>query len=273
MPTAQWIARSAAFCIAAPRDREVATNPFLKVLGMLADIVRMARGLLFDPKGASMRHREGSRLHSHQRAGMSLIELAVVLAVVSILLAVALPRSRGWSANFNVKDAARAISDSFALARAEAIRTGSNHIVAINGTLGAVNPVEVANDGAPGAGNCLIDAGETVHLMEPVANVTWGTTASLANGAPAPDDAGGSPGTIQDGWSFTDAGGTNAAQWVLFQADGLPRLFTPVGCVIGPAGGGGGAIYVTNGERDYAIVLGSLGTTRIHLWTGSSWRQ
>jgi len=205
----------------------------------------------------------------HHRSGMSLVELAVVLAVVSVLISVTLPSFIGWSSNFNVKDAARSVADSFALARAEAIRTGNNHIVFVNGSTYAV---EVANDGAPGSENCQIDAGETVHVVAPIEDVGWGTTPAHANGTAAPDDGGNSTGTIADGWSFTDAGGANAAQWVLFQADGLPRLFTPTGCVVGIAGGGGGTIYVTNGDRDYAVVLGTLGTSRIHLWTDSGWR-
>ena len=251
----------------------VTPDPFFKLLAGLADVVRVARRLLSSLNDAPKHQREENQLHSNQRAGMSLIELAVVLAVVSVLFAVALPGFVGWTANFNVKDAARAISDSFALARAEAIRTGNSHIVAINGTLGASNPIEVANDGVPGTENCQIDPGETVHVVQPISNVGWGTTPTLANGMPAPDDVGNSSASIADGWSFTDAGGSNPAQWVLFQPDGLPRLFTPGGCVIGAAGTGGGAIYVSNGERDYAVVLGSLGTTRIHSWLGSGWRQ
>ena len=133
--------------------------------------------------------------------------------------------------------------------------------------------IEIADDGVPGTGNCASDAGETVHQVLPIANISWGTTASLANGAAAPDDLGGSPGTVSIGWSFTDAGGTTPAQWVLFQPDGLPRLFTPAGCVLSGAGEGGGAIYVTNGRRDYAVVLGPLGTTRVHPWTPSGWRD
>ena len=37
------------------------------------------------------------------------------------------------------------------------------------------------------------------------------------------------------------------------------------------AGEGGGAWYVTNGRRDYAVVLTPLGAVRVHLWTGSNW--
>jgi hypothetical protein len=35
---------------------------------------------------------------------------------------------------------------------------------------------------------------------------------------------------------------------------------------LSPAGGGGGALYLTDGERDYAIVLSPIGGVRVHLW-------
>ena len=67
---------------------------------------------------------------------------------------------------------------------------------------------------------------------------------------------------------------------MLFQPDGLPRLFTQTmgggSCDdVGMAGEGGGAIYVTNGRRDYAVVLSHLGTARVHLWIPSTgaWRD
>lgn len=204
---------------------------------------------------------------------MTLIEIAVALAIIGILTAMAIPNFVTWQADMRVKEAARAVSDAFVLGRAEAIRTGNNHIVAFNGTLGASEVIEIADDGIPGTGNCAIDGGETVHQVSAIPNITWGTTASLANGTAAPDDLGGSSATVSIGWSFTNAGGTTPAQWVLFQPDGLPRLFTPAGCALSAAGEGGGAIYVTNGRRDYAVVLGPLGTTRVHSWVGSAWRN
>jgi len=61
---------------------------------------------------------------------------------------------------------------------------------------------------------------------------------------------------------------------VLFQPDGIPRLFTPDGggnCdAVGLPGLGGGAIYLTNTRRDYAIVLSNVGTTRTHVWIPSA---
>ena len=35
---------------------------------------------------------------------------------------------------------------------------------------------------------------------------------------------------------------------------------------MGQLGSGNGAAYVTNGERDYAVVLNPLGGVRVHVW-------
>ena len=118
--------------------------------------------------------------------------------------------------------------------------------------------------------NCTIEGGETKHTWKPVQDVTWGTSTDMANGTAAPDDPGGSSSTVATGTSFTNAANPGAAAtWVLFQPDGLPRLFTPSGtnCTdIGLQVKGGGAIYLTNTRRDYAIVLSHLGTVRVHGW-------
>ena len=63
-----------------------------------------------------------------------------------------------------------------------------------------------------------------------------------------------------------------------FRPDGLPRGFK-----VGPyddggaagIGGGGGGVYVTNSERDYAVVLQPMGTVRVHPFDRSTatWRN
>jgi hypothetical protein len=37
-------------------------------------------------------------------------------------------------------------------------------------------------------------------------------------------------------------------------------------CNIGTTGTGAGAIYVTNGDRDYSVVLNPLGTSTVERW-------
>ncbi len=230
-------------------------------------------------------------------SGFSLIEMMVVVAIVAVVGALAVPAVGRWSEDQRVKGAARGVADAFLLARAEAIRTGSNHLVVLGAAMGVASstvrtalgvespvvitdPIAIVDDGPPGTADCNVAANEVRHRMGAVQGVLWGTTGSLAGSTPAPDDPGGATGSIATlGTSFTDASNpAGNASWVLFQPDGLPRLFTPKSgdCdAVGLVGQGGGAIYLTNGRRDYAVVLGPLGTARVHVWDqgAGAWRQ
>ena len=62
----------------------------------------------------------------------------------------------------------------------------------------------------------------------------------------------------------------------MFQPNGIPVTFVGAvgGCgAIGITGTGGGALYLTNGKRDYGVVLSSLGGARVHAWdvTAGGW--
>lgn len=210
-----------------------------------------------------------------KRAGVTLLELVVVIAIISVLALAAVPGMLHWSDDQRVKSAAREVADAFMLARSEAIRTGSNHLVVFANALGATEPIVIVNDGPQTTANCTIDAGEVVHHVPAERGVSWGTSTGAANGTQAPDDPGLAVANVTSGSSFTDASKNpgNAASWVLFESDGLPRLFTQGGpgcAAVGNAGEGGGSIYVTNGRRDYAVVLQALGTTRVHKWNPST---
>jgi len=215
------------------------------------------------------------------RSGMTLIEIIVALVIVAVLAAASAPAFNGMFADQRVKGAARDVADAFMLGRGEAIRTGNTHLVIFQNALTASEPIVIVDDGDPGTSNCTIDSGELKHSWEPVEGISWGTSTALANGAAAPDDPGGSSSTIASGSSFTDADSpAGAASWVLFRPDGLPRLFKQAGgggsCDdLGLLGQGGGAIYLTNTRRDYAVVLSHLGTVRVHSWNQGSagWRN
>jgi prepilin-type N-terminal cleavage/methylation domain-containing protein len=215
-----------------------------------------------------------------RNAGMTLVELVIALAMVGAMVAIASATLGRWADDQRATTSARSVADAFGLARAEAIRTGSNHLVAFDvetGLAGISSDIVIVNDGAPGAANCRIDADEIVHRIPLERGVRFGSDPSLANGAIAPDDSGTS-GNQLAGASFADASGGDAS-WVLFMADGLPRRFSqnstssPPCTDVGPVGDGGGAIYLTNGRRDYAVVLSPLGTSRLHRWTGGGWAQ
>jgi type II secretory pathway pseudopilin PulG len=220
---------------------------------------------------------------------MTLVELVIVLGMIAALLAFAGSTMASWSTDQRAATSARALADAFSLARAEAIRTGSNHIVAFDiesGLDGIGSDVVIVNDGPPGdvsgvSSNCRIDDGGLAHSISLEQGVSFGSDPALANGTPAPNDSGAS-GNQAAGSSFTDADSpAGDASWVMFGADGLPRRFAqgadadPPCEDLGPVGDAGGAIYVTNGRRDYAIVLSPLGTVRLHRWNSgaAAWTQ
>ena len=96
----------------------------------------------------------------------------------------------------------------------------------------------------------------------------FGTDPDLANGTRGAGRRGrlGQPGRRLELHGRRQPG--RAASWVMFASDGLPHRFTENAAprrpatTLGPIGEAGGAIYVTNGKRDYAVVLSPLGTVR-----------
>ncbi len=222
---------------------------------------------------------QGTRL----RSGMTLLEVMVVVGILAVLAGIAVPNIAEWSRHQRLKDGARSIGDLLLLARSESIRTGRRHVVFF-GPPGSVDPggnaieangvwvpILALDDGAPAASNCRIEGGEDVEGLVPLEGLSWGV--SVATG-PVPTDAGAGAFAPSpwDGGTFADAGGS-AVPWLLFGPDGMPAVFDGGGgsCgVIGAAGAGGGALYLTDGERDYAIVLSPIGGVRLHLWNPGS---
>jgi len=213
------------------------------------------------------------------RAGFSLIELVVVVAILGVLAAVAVPNIVEWSRHQRLRGAARSINDLLVLARSDAIRTGRRQIVFF-GLPGATDPsgAAIANNGSwvpvlrvdddvPTASNCQIDAGEGREVLAPVEGLSWGVSAATVR---VPTDGGyglfdPSP---WDGGTFGSAVGITV-HWVMFSPDGLPVTFNGAGGVCGVVGGlgsGGGGFYLTDGERDYAVVVTPIGGVRVHRW-------
>lgn len=221
--------------------------------------------------------RATAKRKSHRRTGLTMIEIMVVVAIIGVLTALAAPQLQQFLANQRVKGAARSAADALLLARTEAIRTGNPHVVFFSpGTPAATDPggtslgddpvtdgtipVAVLNDGTLAAPNCRIDPGEPIERIAGALGVAWGSALSGGTRAPG-DDTTGDP---LDGVSFQDPSG-NEATWVLFRPDGVPVAFDNA-CTTGTLGSGNGAVYVTNGRRDYAVVLTALGGVRVHAW-------
>ncbi len=233
-------------------------------------------------------------------AGFTLIEASIVIAIIGIVMAAAMPNVSRYFETGRGRAAAKSVADAFNVARAQAIRTGSNQIVFfrltqpaggfagdVNGTAltdavgvaGAV-PVEVLilDDGAPGSANqnCQIDAGEPIIYYgrnaqrgqewgSPNDGINWGPNLA-APGTEAPDDDAVNAIPVL-GSSFRGPNGAAPpfVSWVLFRPDGIPVAMDNF-CATGRLGSGGGTIYMNTANRDYAITLSPLGGVRVHVW-------
>ncbi|HIG70116.1 MAG TPA: prepilin-type N-terminal cleavage/methylation domain-containing protein [Myxococcales bacterium] len=215
-------------------------------------------------------------------AGFTLVEAMVVVAIIGIVMASSVPNITRYFENGRGRAAAKSIADALNVARAQAIRTGSNHVVffsvisagipagdvggtALTDVSGNPVPIFVLNDGAPGSANqnCLIDAVEERITFPAQNGVGWGANVPPA-AIPAPDD----DAVIvipADGSSFRAPDGTPNMTWVQFRPDGVP-VGIDAACNAGRLGSGGGTIYLQTANRDFAITLSPLGGVRVHLW-------
>ena len=231
-------------------------------------------------------HTTTARGRSSRESGMTLTELAIVFAIVAVLVAMAVPNTIQWQRDQRVKGAAHDVADLLLLARSEAARTGNRHVViygppgtqdpagtAITGSSGPV-PFLVLNDGPAATANCKIDAGEAKSVIEPARDVRWGVAHATTFAPGDPGSAYFAAPQTRGGTTVTPA--NNPVPWLMFRADGVPVRLEGAGGTCGTVGGtalGGAAFYLTNGTRDYAVVLSPMGGVRVHRWnpTAGGW--
>jgi Tfp pilus assembly protein FimT len=204
------------------------------------------------------------------------MEAMVVIAIAGALSLVAVAVLQGSFGDARAKAGARALADLLQLAREEAIRTGDNHLVFFSQdaedndlTTGGVAAAAILVRDADGDG--AVDTGETVGgvKVDATGSLSWGSAFAAVASDPAPNDnpAATFPETDADFLccTFLDPDAA-AARWVAFLPDGIPRAFEIGPFATGPVGSGNGAVYVTSGSRDYAVVLAPLGGVRVHTW-------
>lgn len=212
-----------------------------------------------------------------RKGGFTLIEVMIIVAVIGAMSALSLSVIGRRMGDQRAKAAVRSVANLMQFARTEAIRTGSNHVVYIQ--LDPADAALVDNTGAPVAAlvtadadaDGIADAGEyrTSVPFDSTNSLSWGSTYAAVGADAAPNDNPGGTFPASDPnfacCTFNDPGG-NDARAVVFMPDGMPRAFSTGPFAAGPVGGGGGAVYVTSGTRDYAVVLAPLGSARVHIW-------
>ena len=222
---------------------------------------------------------QGALAARARSAGFTLIEVMIAVAIIGFISALTLPNFSRYLENGRGRAAAKSVADAFNFARAQAIRTGNNHVVffavggagdvtgaALTSADGRPMPILVLNDGRPGSTdqNCRIDAGEETVVFEAQEGVGWGhNTAPASEEAPDDDAVTSIPAA---GSSFFAPNGTTQVTWVMFRPDGVPVAIDS-SCNAGRLGSGGGTIYLWTESRDYAVTLAPLGGVRVHVWS------
>jgi prepilin-type N-terminal cleavage/methylation domain-containing protein len=196
--------------------------------------------------------------------GFSLIELLVVVAIILIISAMALPNINNTLRVVRMKSTGTEIAGVFEQARMEAIKRNATAGLKVRNYVDANGRTRFYLD----TNNNLSYDGPGAAIPEPMVILPQGYS------IPAAPPAGLNlkyPGNLAPAVLAPEAEGTAPATVLGFNARGLPCTGTPCNSMTSNLAGTNFATYYTDGQRTGAIAIYQTGKTKIYVYDGTKY--